>query len=130
MDRNPKWFELVYRQIRIIPSIDKIWFQLFRQQCKYLRRNSKKIFHGRNFDHPFKKRNRLSSLSSQKIRTPGVFKTLYSISLRLTSKTNMHRRSFVTFCRNNLSIEDIKGLKYLTVCQKHFVETGKTYITK
>ena len=35
----------------------------------------------------------MPSLSSQKIKIPGVFKTLYSICLSPTSKTNMHQRS-------------------------------------
>ena len=61
------------------PKINQVHPSIkFKQQCKFLRHNSKKIFHEKTFDH------------SQKIRTPGVYMkymTVYQKHLAETGKT-------------------------------------------
>ena len=82
-----------YNQNKVHPSIKFNFYYSSSSNVNFLDTTVKKskIFHEKTFHHVVYKGKRLLSLSSQKMRTPGVFKTQYSICLSPTCKTNMHR---------------------------------------
>ena len=120
----------------ISQSIDKIRFQLFKQQCKFFRHNSKKVLHRRIFDSStgefsttvFEKETDCQAYLHRKSEYPEPLKRIipYAQALRLKLKI-LISRLIVTFCRKKLLIDDMKRLKYMIVYQKHLTEAGKTY---
>ena len=77
---------------QVHPSI-RFNFSYPSNSINFLETTIKKYSTGKLSTTLFKKETDCQALSSQKIRTPGVFKTQYSICLSPTSKINMHRRS-------------------------------------
>ena len=83
-----------YNQNKVHPSIKFHFNYSSSSNVNFLDTTVKKskIFDEKTLHHVIYKGKRLLSLSSQKMRTPGVFKTQYSISLSPTCKMNMHQR--------------------------------------